>query len=67
MAKVDKYIVVLLKGEHLVNESRKFNDEWRASRWVRQQNEWWEATNRKQNGNVWTADEYTFRIVKINA
>lgn len=66
----DKYVVVMFKGDKLIRESPKMPHEYRSSNWVRNQDEWYAAKKRDPSNahkGIWTADDYTFRVVKISA
>ena len=64
----DKYVVVMYKGDRMIRESPKILYEYRAWRWVRKQDEWYAAAKRDNElAGVWTADDYTFRLVRICA
>jgi len=58
----------MYKGDKLIRESPKVYYEYRAGRWIRNQDEWYQSTTREhKQHNLWTADDYTFRVVKICA
>ena len=69
MAKRDQYLVVMLNKEgHMIRESPKWRHSYNAGRWVRSQPEWYASKTRNHDtADIWTSDDYTYRLVTLYA